>query len=135
MRGIFWTHLDSVKLLNLFSIVLIMDITYKTNKYIITLLWIVGMMPIYPNCLKHISGKYDINVTYNRMWQVYNMISSKGTTSLRFSYGLYMTLGGVSASIIRLYSEIFVFVLFIAPSIHFGNKLHISALVTSFTNI
>nr|XP_027187322.1 uncharacterized protein LOC113785178 [Cicer arietinum] len=34
MRDIFWAHPDSVKLLNLFPIMLIMDITYKTNKYV-----------------------------------------------------------------------------------------------------
>ncbi|XP_073223377.1 protein FAR-RED IMPAIRED RESPONSE 1-like [Cicer arietinum] len=43
MRDIFWAHPDSVKLLNLFPIVLIMDSTYKTNKYRMPLLEIVGM--------------------------------------------------------------------------------------------
>ena len=33
VRDIFWVHLDSVKLLNIFHIVLVMDNTYKTNKY------------------------------------------------------------------------------------------------------
>ncbi|KAI5390184.1 hypothetical protein KIW84_075487 [Lathyrus oleraceus] len=33
VREIFWAHPDSVKLLNIFPIVLVMDITYKTNKY------------------------------------------------------------------------------------------------------
>jgi len=43
MRDIMWAHPDSVKLLNLFPIVLIMDSTYKTNKYRLSLLKIVGM--------------------------------------------------------------------------------------------
>ena len=43
MRDINWAHPDSVKLLNLFPIVLIMDITYKTNKYRLSMLEIVGM--------------------------------------------------------------------------------------------
>lgn len=32
MRDIFWVHPDLVKLLNIFRIVLAMNITYKTNK-------------------------------------------------------------------------------------------------------
>ena len=43
MSDIFWTHLDSVKLLNAFNIVLLMDSTYKTNKYRLPLLEIVGV--------------------------------------------------------------------------------------------
>ncbi|CAJ2651206.1 unnamed protein product [Trifolium pratense] len=33
LSDIFWAHPDSIKLLNLFPIVLVMDCTYKTNKY------------------------------------------------------------------------------------------------------
>lgn len=33
VRDIFWAHPDSVKMLNTFSIMLVMDKTYKTNKY------------------------------------------------------------------------------------------------------
>ncbi|XP_058760098.1 PKS-NRPS hybrid synthetase cheA-like [Vicia villosa] len=43
VRDIFWAHPDSVKLLNLFPTVLIMDATYKTNKYRQPLFEIVGM--------------------------------------------------------------------------------------------
>ena len=43
MSGIFWTHPDSVKLLNAFSIVVLMDSIYKTNKYRFPLLKIVGV--------------------------------------------------------------------------------------------
>ncbi|KAI5395777.1 hypothetical protein KIW84_062092 [Lathyrus oleraceus] len=43
VREIFWAHPDSVKLLNIFLIVLIMDSTYKTNKYRQPLFGIVGM--------------------------------------------------------------------------------------------
>jgi hypothetical protein len=43
VREIFWAHPDSVKLLNIFSIMLVMDNTYKTNKYRQTLFEIVGM--------------------------------------------------------------------------------------------
>ncbi|KAJ1406826.1 MULE transposase domain [Sesbania bispinosa] len=41
MRDITWAHPDVVKLLNLFHIVLIVDTTYKTNKYRLPLLEIV----------------------------------------------------------------------------------------------
>ncbi|XP_058769876.1 PKS-NRPS hybrid synthetase cheA-like [Vicia villosa] len=43
VRDIFWAHPDSVKLVNLFPTVLIMDATYKTNKYRQPLFEIVGM--------------------------------------------------------------------------------------------
>ena len=43
VSDIFWTHPDSFKLLNAFSIVLLMDNTYKTNKYRLPLLEIVGV--------------------------------------------------------------------------------------------
>ena len=43
MSDIFWTHPDSVKLLNAFNIVLLMDSTYKTNIYRLPLLEIVGV--------------------------------------------------------------------------------------------
>ncbi|KAJ1391958.1 MULE transposase domain [Sesbania bispinosa] len=41
VRDIMWAHPDAVKLLNLFHIVLIVDTTYKTNKYRLPLLEIV----------------------------------------------------------------------------------------------
>lgn len=43
VRGIFWSHPDSIKLFNTFSTVLIIDSTYKTNKYIFSLLEIGGV--------------------------------------------------------------------------------------------
>ena len=43
VRDIFWTHSDSIKLLNTFHTVLIMDTTYKTNKYRLPLLEVVGV--------------------------------------------------------------------------------------------
>jgi len=43
VQDIFWTHTDLVKLLNLFNIVLMMDITYKMNRYKIPLPKVVGV--------------------------------------------------------------------------------------------
>ncbi|XP_050876855.1 uncharacterized protein LOC127080585 [Lathyrus oleraceus] len=43
VRDIFWTHPDSKKLFNIFLIVLIIDSTYKTHKYRLPLLEIVGV--------------------------------------------------------------------------------------------
>ncbi|XP_050909874.1 protein FAR1-RELATED SEQUENCE 5-like [Lathyrus oleraceus] len=43
VRDIFWTHPDSIKLFNTFPTVLILDSTYKTNKYRIPLLEMVGV--------------------------------------------------------------------------------------------
>ncbi|KAL6513162.1 hypothetical protein OROGR_020648 [Orobanche gracilis] len=42
VKDIFWAHPTAVKLLNKFSIVLILDTTYKTNRYRMPLLEIVG---------------------------------------------------------------------------------------------
>ncbi|XP_058758088.1 protein FAR1-RELATED SEQUENCE 6-like [Vicia villosa] len=43
VRDIYWTHIDSIKLFNMFPTVLIIDSTYKTNKYRLPLLEIVGV--------------------------------------------------------------------------------------------
>src|SRR3954468_7731506 len=43
VRDIFWTHPESIKLFNTFPTVLVMDSTYKTNKYRLPLLEIVGV--------------------------------------------------------------------------------------------
>ncbi|KAK2373976.1 protein FAR1-RELATED SEQUENCE [Trifolium repens] len=43
LSDIFWAHPESIKLLNLFSIVLVMDCTYKTNKYRQPLLQVIGI--------------------------------------------------------------------------------------------
>lgn len=37
VQDIFWSHPDSIKLFNTFSIVLVIHSTYKTNKYILSL--------------------------------------------------------------------------------------------------
>jgi len=43
VTDLFWTHADVVKLVNAFNIVFLMDKTYKTNKYRLPLLQIVGV--------------------------------------------------------------------------------------------
>ncbi|XP_014522311.1 uncharacterized protein LOC106778829 [Vigna radiata var. radiata] len=43
ITNVFWTHPDTVKLLNSFNVVFMMDSTYKTNRYRLPLLEIVGM--------------------------------------------------------------------------------------------
>ncbi|XP_058776866.1 protein FAR1-RELATED SEQUENCE 5-like [Vicia villosa] len=42
-RDIFWTHPDSIKLFNTFPTMLILDSTYKTNKYRLPLFEMVGV--------------------------------------------------------------------------------------------
>ena len=42
VSDIFWTHLDGIKLFNTFSMVLMLDSTYKTNKYHLLLLEFFG---------------------------------------------------------------------------------------------
>lgn len=43
IRDVFWSHLDAIKLLHTFHTVLVMDSTYKTNRYKLPLLEIVGV--------------------------------------------------------------------------------------------
>jgi len=43
VRDILWAHPDSIKFLNSFPTMLISDTTYKTNKYHLSLLEIVGI--------------------------------------------------------------------------------------------
>ncbi|XP_058758192.1 uncharacterized protein LOC131631414 [Vicia villosa] len=43
VADIFWTHSDSVKLLNMVPLVLIFDCIYKTNRYKLPLFEIVGV--------------------------------------------------------------------------------------------
>ncbi|XP_058750117.1 protein FAR1-RELATED SEQUENCE 5-like [Vicia villosa] len=43
VRDIFWIHPDSIKLFNTFSTVLLIDSTYKTNKYRLPLFEMVGV--------------------------------------------------------------------------------------------
>ena len=43
VRDIFWTHPSSIELFNTFPTVLMIDSTYKTNKYRLSLLEIVGV--------------------------------------------------------------------------------------------
>lgn len=43
VSNLFWTHPDAIKLLNAFNIILLMGNTYKTNKYKLLLLEIVGV--------------------------------------------------------------------------------------------
>ncbi|CAK8541116.1 unnamed protein product [Lathyrus sativus] len=44
VRDIFWTHPDSKKLFNTFPTVLILDSSYKTNKYRLPLFEMVGVI-------------------------------------------------------------------------------------------
>ncbi|XP_014499274.1 uncharacterized protein LOC106760350 [Vigna radiata var. radiata] len=43
ITDLFWTYPDAMKLLNSFNVVFMMDSTYKTNRYRLPLLEIVGM--------------------------------------------------------------------------------------------
>ncbi|KAK9151225.1 hypothetical protein Syun_009534 [Stephania yunnanensis] len=47
VTDLFWSHPDSIKLLRCFSLVILMDCTYKTNRYRMPLLEIVGITSTY----------------------------------------------------------------------------------------
>jgi len=46
VRDIFWSHPDAMKLTNACNLVFLIDSTYKTNKYRLSVLDIVGLTPI-----------------------------------------------------------------------------------------
>lgn len=50
VRDIFWTHPGSIKLFNMFPTMLILDSTYKTNKYRHPLLNMVDVTSIEKTC-------------------------------------------------------------------------------------
>jgi alpha-glucosidase len=43
VHDLFWAYLDAFKLFNTFNLVLIIDSTYKTNRYRMPLLEVVGV--------------------------------------------------------------------------------------------
>ena len=45
VRDLFWSHPDTVKLTNYCNLVFLIDSTYKTNRYKLSLLDIVGVTP------------------------------------------------------------------------------------------
>jgi len=45
VRDIFWSHPDAVKLINACNLAFLIDSTYKTNRYRLSLLDIVGVTP------------------------------------------------------------------------------------------
>ena len=46
VHDIFWSHLDIVKLTNAYNLVFLIDSTYKTNRYKLSLFDFVGVTPI-----------------------------------------------------------------------------------------
>ncbi|XP_058774421.1 protein FAR1-RELATED SEQUENCE 5-like [Vicia villosa] len=75
----FWTHLDYVKLLNMFHLVLIFDCTYKTNMYQIQLLKIVGVTPTnltFSVAFAHLEHERKENFTW-ALEKLKNLFSSK----------------------------------------------------------
>ena len=46
VRDTFWSHSDAVKLTNACNLICLIDSTYKTNRYRLLLLDIVGVTPI-----------------------------------------------------------------------------------------
>ncbi|XP_058782962.1 uncharacterized protein LOC131657599 [Vicia villosa] len=67
VRDIFWTHHDFIKLFNIFPTVLIISSTYKTNKYKLTLLKIVGVTfteKIYSVVLTFLESKKEDNANW-----------------------------------------------------------------------
>ncbi|XP_045807594.1 uncharacterized protein LOC123901480 [Trifolium pratense] len=61
LRDVFWAHPDSIKLLNMFPIVLIMDSTYKTNKYRQPLLEILGRATLYFISGERFENRVELN--------------------------------------------------------------------------
>jgi len=62
---IFWSHPDVVKLINVYNLVFLIDITYKTNRYMLSLLDIVGVTPTgmtFPAAFAYKTNKYRLSL-------------------------------------------------------------------------
>jgi len=67
VRDIFWSHSDAVKLTNVCNLVFFIDSTYKTNRYRLSLLDIVGVTPTemtFSDTFVYLEGEHINNV----MW-------------------------------------------------------------------
>ncbi|XP_047148907.1 protein FAR1-RELATED SEQUENCE 5-like [Vigna umbellata] len=67
VTDLFWTHPKAVKLLNSFNVVFLMDFTYKTNRYRLPLLEIVGVTSTglnFSSTFAFLSTKRKINFTW-----------------------------------------------------------------------
>lgn len=67
VRDIFWAYSHSIKLLNTFPTVLIIDSTYKTNKYKLPLLEMIGVTSAektYSIEFAFLESEKEENVTY-----------------------------------------------------------------------
>ena len=56
IRDIFWSHLDSIKLHGTLHIVLLIDSTYKTNKYWLPQLEIAGDVALCGTCVRQVAS-------------------------------------------------------------------------------
>ncbi|KAL5150296.1 hypothetical protein HKD37_13G036960 [Glycine soja] len=64
---IFWSHSDAVKLTNVSNLVFFIDSTYKTNKYRLSLLDIVGVTPTemtFSDAFVYLEGEHINNVIW-----------------------------------------------------------------------
>jgi len=67
VRDIFWSHPDAAKLSNACNLVFLIDITYKTNRYGLPLLDIVGVTPTkmtFFASFVYLVGEYLTNVVW-----------------------------------------------------------------------
>jgi len=67
VRDIFWTHLDVVKLSNVCNLVILIDSIYKTNRYKLPLLDIVGVTPTrmtFSTAFAYLEGEHINNIVW-----------------------------------------------------------------------
>jgi len=68
---IFWSHPDTTKLSNVCNLVFLLDNTYKTNKYKLSLLDIVGVTPTgmtFSTTFAYLEGETLNNVVWALKW-------------------------------------------------------------------
>ncbi|KAH1254742.1 Protein FAR1-RELATED SEQUENCE 5 [Glycine max] len=71
VRDIFWSHYDAVKLGNACNLVFLIDNTYKTNRYRLSLLDIVGVTPIemtFSIAFAYLEGECLNHVVWGLQW-------------------------------------------------------------------
>ncbi|RZC03174.1 ATPase family AAA domain-containing protein 1-A [Glycine soja] len=76
VRDLFWSHPDAVKLTNSYNLVFLIGSTYKTNRYKLSLLDIIGVTPIgttFSAAFAYLEGEHLNNVVWalQRFWGLF----------------------------------------------------------------
>ncbi|XP_050888789.1 uncharacterized protein LOC127093944 [Lathyrus oleraceus] len=113
VRDIFWTHPDSIKLFNTFPTVLILDSTYKTNKYKLPLLEMVDVTSTEKTylvgfsflvCEKEDSFTWALEVSHNKEYEKSGKPAVE-TKQIEFEDGKMVKAGVVKEKIVCAWTD------------------------------